>query len=137
MGDLIPWATAIVGALSGFLLAARRYAAAPAPELPASVLLANGPEDQPPEKHDNPSRYFYACAQRLNVSTQTLKDLGFTVTRDDDGTCRLNVPEVPKDLEALARSAMLEIAAEARQGRIPVTSWRWIANVAARWNTRP
>lgn len=122
------------GLILGWMLAVRRYAdrlrEATAPHVATT-------DTQPAEKHKSPAQYLYACSERLGVSTQTLKDLGYTVREGPTGVFTLHAAHVPKGLEAMAREAMLEIAAESRgtgtRASFPATSWRWIALTAARW----
>ena len=95
-------------------------------------------EHQQPAAARSPQMYLYACSEALGVSTQTLKDLGFTV--GGDGPYSLIPPFVHPALEASAREAMGEIATEARaygnKVHVPATSWRWIARVAEQWANR-
>ncbi len=94
-------------------------------------------EEQPAERHVSPARYLYACSQRLGVSTQSLKDLGFTPVHEGDNVYRLESVTLPPDLEVLAREAMGEIAAECRpignRVQVPATSYRWIAKACRDW----
>ncbi|MEK9722409.1 MAG: hypothetical protein VW405_02840 [Rhodospirillaceae bacterium] len=94
-------------------------------------------EDVAADKAASPQQYLYTCSKRLGVSTQTLKDLGFRAESMGDGWYYLSAAHCPEALENMAKAAVAEIAAEGRpmgsRIRLPATSWRWIALVAAKW----
>lgn len=125
-------------ALVSVLLGYRLHVAVRTLRLLRSPIISKH-EDQPAERARSPQMYLHACAQRLGVSTQTLKDLGFRtapVATAAGGAYSLVTPAVPSDIESLAREAMGEIAVEVRAvgGRVqvPPTSWRWIARAVER-----
>ncbi len=135
-GGMYVWVLAGVGlgilAACGFRLLAGAFArdAAPAPRKQVPPIPAGL----------NKNKYLYECATRRGVTTMWLKDLGYTVQpQGDDWT--LVPPDIPNELQTLAREALAEIVVAASivqtpdgpRLNLPADADLWVARAATKW----
>jgi hypothetical protein len=94
----------------------------------------------------SPAKHLHAEAEARGVTTQWLKDLGYTLTDATfagERTYTLEPPLITADLEQAARDALAEIMAVAKiiqddhgtRLQIPTDSWMWVAKAMQEWAT--